>query len=81
MHDPATAAGFIKRNMPYGRQNLLTDQEAWDVAYFINSHERPQDPRFDGDLARTRAEYHTGKYDLYGTTVRSVLLGAPAAAP
>ena len=81
MHDPSTAAGFIKRNMPYGRQNLLTDQEAWDVAYYINSHERPQDPRFDGDLARTRTEYHKGQYDLYGTLVRGVLLGAPAATP
>lgn len=40
-----TAVGFIKANMPLGRGNSLSDQEAWDVATFMNSHERPADPR------------------------------------
>ena len=40
-----TAVGFIKANMPLGRGNTLSDQDAWDVSAFMNSHERPPDPR------------------------------------
>jgi len=39
-----TAARFIKGNMPLGVQHdspLLTDAEAYDVAAYINSHNRP----------------------------------------
>jgi thiosulfate dehydrogenase len=32
----------------------------------MNSHERPQDPRFTGNLAETRAKFHGSKYDYYG---------------
>lgn len=39
------ASGFIKANMPLGQGNTLSDQEAWDVARYMNSHERPPDPR------------------------------------
>ncbi|MBT9567831.1 MAG: c-type cytochrome [Thiobacillus sp.] len=42
------AAGFIKANMPLGQGGLLTDQEAWDVAKYMNSHSRPPDPRKAG---------------------------------
>ena len=42
MHRVDTAAGFIKANMPYGRGGMLTEQQAWDVALFMNSHERPK---------------------------------------
>ncbi|MCC6194080.1 MAG: c-type cytochrome [Burkholderiales bacterium] len=45
MHRVATAAAFIKANMPLGQGNTLTDQEAWDVAAYINSKPRPADPR------------------------------------
>jgi thiosulfate dehydrogenase len=45
MHRVNTAAGFIKANMPLGKPNSLSDQDAWDLAAFVNSHERPQDPR------------------------------------
>jgi thiosulfate dehydrogenase len=58
MHRIDTAAGFIKVNMPYGRGGILSDQQAWDVALFMNSHERPKDPRFKGSLAQTREEFH-----------------------
>ncbi|MEZ4229511.1 MAG: c-type cytochrome [Polyangiaceae bacterium] len=58
MHRINTAAGFIKANMPYGKGGTLTNQEAWDVALFINSHERPKDPRGKGNLADTDAKYH-----------------------
>lgn len=41
----STAAAFIKANMPFGQGNTLTDQQAWDVAAFINAQPRPRDPR------------------------------------
>ena len=42
------AAGFIKENMPLGQGGSLSLQDAWDVAEFMNSHERPADPRKKG---------------------------------
>ncbi|MCV6596077.1 MAG: c-type cytochrome [Mangrovicoccus sp.] len=78
MHQPGKASAFIKKNMPYGLQNVLSDQEAWDVAMFINSHERPQDPRFTGDVAETAERFHTSPYNLYGTVVNGAVLGANA---
>ncbi len=65
-----TAAGFIKNNMPLGQPLSLTDQEAWDIAYYINSQERPQDPRYTGDLKETFEKYGPGfhKNSLYGQT-------------
>lgn len=70
-----TAAGFIKANMPYGHGHSLSDQEAWDVAYYMDTHERPQDPRFDGDLESTRQKFHDSKYEFYGREVNGKLLG------
>jgi len=38
-------AGFVKANMPYGtsyQTPVLSDEEAWDVAAFVNSLPRPQ---------------------------------------
>lgn len=45
MHRVNTAAGFIKANMPLGKPYSLTDQEAWDVAAYVTSKDRPIDPR------------------------------------
>lgn len=70
------AAGFIKANMPLSQGNTLTDQEAWDVAAFIDGHERPQDPRFTGSVADTRKKFHDSPMSLYGQTVNGVLLGS-----
>lgn len=39
-----TAAAFIKANMPLGNP-VLTDQEALDVAAYMNAQLRPPDPR------------------------------------
>jgi len=39
------AAEFIKANMPLGKGGSLSLQDAWDVAQYMNSHERPRDPR------------------------------------
>lgn len=36
-----TAGGFIRYNMPYDRPGTLTDQQAMDVAAYINSRPRP----------------------------------------
>ena len=58
MHRVNTAAAFIRANMPLGKGGSLSVQDAWDVAYYINSHERPQDPRFNGDLQETDKQYH-----------------------
>ena len=66
MHVIDTAAAFIKHNMPLGRADSLGDQEAWDVAAYVNSHERPQDPRFTGDLQETAKQFHASKFSLYG---------------
>ena len=76
MHSVSTAAAFIKANMPLGKGDSLSDQEAWDVAWYVNSHERPQDPRFTGDVASTRAKFHDKPSSLYGTTVNGKVLGS-----
>ncbi|MFO8153861.1 c-type cytochrome [Thioalkalivibrio sp.] len=63
-----TAAGFIKNNMPLGQPNSLSDQEAWDIAYYISSQERPQDPRYTGDVADTLERYGPTfhRHSMYG---------------
>ena len=70
------AAAFIRANMPYGAGRKLGLQEAWDVAAFVDSHSRPQDPRFNGSVEQTRRKYHA-KDSYYGQTVNGQLLGAP----
>ena len=43
-----TAARFIKARMPYGQPDL-TDDQAYDVAAFINSHWRPEKSNLEVD--------------------------------
>ena len=43
------AASFISHNMPQSAPGTLLPQEAFDVAAFINSHERPDSPGKEGD--------------------------------
>jgi thiosulfate dehydrogenase len=76
MHQLDNAAAFIKANMPFSRGNTVSDQDAWDVAFYMNAHERPQDPRYVGDLADTRRKYHDTPMSLYGTEVNGHMLGA-----
>jgi thiosulfate dehydrogenase len=66
MHNVNKAAFFIKANMPLGMPNSLSEQQAWDVAAYINSHERPQDPRHKDNFEETVKKFHKGKYDYYG---------------
>ena len=77
MHRINTAAGFIKHNMPLGEGESLSDKDAWDVAAYVNSHERPQDPRLiKGDIEQTRQKFHADDgVNLYGVVVDGVLLG------
>jgi thiosulfate dehydrogenase len=75
MHDVKNASAFIKANMPLGSGGMLSDQDAWDVAMFMDSHERPQDPRFAGSVEQTRKKYHGEPTSMYGTTVNGHVLG------
>jgi thiosulfate dehydrogenase len=77
MHQVGNAAGFIKANMPLSRGGTLSDQDAWDVAMFMDAHERPQDPRYTGNLADTRKKYHDTPDSLYGIEINGHLLGEP----
>lgn len=79
MHQVNNAAGFIYANMPLGKPRSLTEQQAWDVALFMNAHERPQDPRFTGSVEETRKKFHDSPDSPYGMTINGHLLGsAPA---
>ena len=77
MHRINTAASFIKHNMPLGKANSLSDEQAWDVAAYINTHERPQDPRLvEGSVEKTRLKFHANDgVNVYGQTVNGVLVG------
>ena len=37
-------ARFIRANMPLGQGFSLSEQQAWDLASFVNMHERPKSP-------------------------------------
>ena len=75
------AAEFIRANMPLGAGGSLSVQQAWDVATYVDSQPRPQDPRFTGNLAETRQKHHDTPFSMYGLTVNGVLLGDPASTP
>ena len=76
MHGMANSSVFIHANMPLGRGGTLTEQQAWDVALYMNSHERPQDPRFAGSVAETRKKFHDTDDLMYGMTVNGRVLGS-----
>ena len=47
------AAAFLKHNMPFGTTYaapVLSDEDAYDVAGFINGAERPQRANLDKDF-------------------------------
>lgn len=76
-----SAAEFIHANMPLGLGGTLTVQQSWDVAAFVDSQVRPQDPRFNGDVEQTREKYHDSEYSMYGRSVKGAVLGDPALTP
>lgn len=75
----SNAAAFIKANMPLGLPGTLSDQQAWDVARYMNSHERPQDPRYTGSVQGTRHDFHATEDSMYGLEVAGKVLGASGA--
>lgn len=77
MHRVNTAAAFIKANMPFGKPDL-TEQQAWDVAAFINSQPRPKDPRQTGTIAENDTNYHDEEC-LYGEDHEGRTLGTGVA--
>lgn len=77
MSDIEQAARFIKANMPLGLGGTLTVQQTWDVAKFVDSHQRPQDPRFNGSVSSTRAKYHNTSMSMYGRLIKGARLGGP----
>ncbi|MDA8378002.1 MAG: c-type cytochrome [Planctomycetia bacterium] len=38
-------SAFVKANMPLNNPGSLTNQQAWDVAAYVDSHKRPPDPQ------------------------------------
>ncbi|MEP6731001.1 MAG: c-type cytochrome, partial [bacterium] len=46
------AASFIRHNMPFDKPGTLTDQQAFDVAAYVNSHARPDSPGKENDWPR-----------------------------
>jgi thiosulfate dehydrogenase len=69
------AAGFVRANMPFDQPGTLTDQQARDVAAFIDSHERPKDPRQTGSVAENAKANFSGQKSYYGQIVGGKLLG------
>ena len=78
MHQLNVAAAFAFANMNQDRGNHLDEQDAWDVAAFVNGHQRPQDPGFSKDVAHTRTQRHTSHMCFYGTRQDGQLLGQGA---
>lgn len=70
MHRIRPAAAFIKANMPYGttwEKPVLSDEEAYDVAAFINDDRIHSRPQFDvtkdyPDLLEKPIDYPYGPY-------------------
>jgi thiosulfate dehydrogenase len=70
MHEVDKAAAFIHANMPLGLGGSLSVQQAWDVAAWMDSQPRPQDPRYTENVGKTRKLYHADpRYDYYGQTI------------
>ncbi len=76
-----TAAAFIHANMPYGAGGTLSVQQAWDVATYVDSQIRPQDPRFIQSVVETRKRFHDTPFSMYGLAVNGTVLGDPVTTP
>ncbi len=74
MHRVNTAAGFIKANMPLSQGGQLSDQDAWDVAYYINSQVRPKDPRQTATIEEAVKKFHEENCN-YGKEIHGTKLG------
>ena len=43
------AASFVRHNMPFDQPGTLTDQQAFDVASYVNAKARPDSPGKESD--------------------------------
>jgi thiosulfate dehydrogenase len=67
MYQLSKFAGYIKNNMPFGttyKNVQLTNEQAWDVAAFVNSQPRPvKDLKMDWpDISTKPFDYPAGPY-------------------
>lgn len=63
-----TAAQFIKGNMPFGvkyTKPTLTDEEAYDVAGYINQQQRPEKPHLEKDFPDLKKKPVSTPYPPY----------------
>ena len=64
-------AGYVKANMPFGANYAnpqLTDEEAWDVAAFVNSQPRPKHPFLDTDWPKMEKKPYDHPFGPYADT-------------
>ncbi|MBC7775377.1 MAG: c-type cytochrome [Phycisphaerae bacterium] len=64
-------AGYVKANMPFGAsyQNpQLTDDEAWDVAAFVNSQPRPKHPFLKTDWPKIEKKPYDHPFGPFADT-------------
>ncbi|WP_228518621.1 c-type cytochrome [Methylophilus sp. 13] len=67
-----TAAKYIKGNMPFGihaNEPLLTDDEAYDVAAFINNHPRPEKLNKENDYPDLTKKPKDSPYPPYADSI------------
>jgi thiosulfate dehydrogenase len=65
------AAPWIKENMPFGQGNTLSDQEAADVALYVDAQERAPFDLSKGLLPREKMGYYNSKVSKEKHSVRS----------
>jgi thiosulfate dehydrogenase len=66
-----TAAQFIKANMPFGTTHdapVLSDEEAYDVAGYINHQKRPEKPNREADFPDLTKKPVSTPYGPYADT-------------
>ena len=59
----------------------LSDQQSWDAAAWIDSQERPKDPRQKGTVEENAKAFHAKEKTFYGKMVDGHLLGTGTAPP
>jgi thiosulfate dehydrogenase len=78
------AASFIFHNMPMDAPGTLSPQEAFDLAAFVNSHERPDSPGKENDYpaggAPKDTPYATKGHEAFRPPARLLPRGNPAGA-
>lgn len=68
-----------KTNIPLGLPGSLTDQQAWHVALYINSYERPEDPRCTISMQGTPQDCRAAEDSMDGRVVAGTVPGASGA--